>query len=295
MYFLKKNKDLFIGDKYFSEDLLIYLNRPQEGFERPHHFHNFIEITIVEEGKGYHYVNEEVMTVQKGELFLLPIGVSHVFRPLSSSSKDKLIVCNIAFDVQILKQLVNTAINHEENSFAKWCSQLVDHNAVEYLHLIDKHDTCLSIIRSMFLEFQEKQSGYSIILHAKLRELLINLFRLEYRFIPNSNSKISSFAINEAISYMHQNLHEPITLSDMANLMNISESHFIRIFKKYTNQTFIEFLQNIRIEKSCHLLLHTDFSIKEISNMVGYTNVDYFRELFVKKLGSSPKEFRKHI
>ena len=291
---MKKNKETFIGDKYFSDDLLIYLNRPEEGFERPHHFHNFIEINIVEEGRGYHFVNEEVIEVQKGELFLLPMGVSHVFRPASSSSKDKLIVCNIIFDIQILKQLINTAVSHGEIAFSKWCSRLTDNGTVDYLHFRDSYDTCLSLFRSMFLEFQEKQSGYSIILHAKLRELLIKLFRLEYRFIPNSSSKISSFAINEAISYMHQNLHEPISLSHIANLMSLSESHFVRIFKKYTNQTFIEYLQNMRIEKSCHLLLHTDLSIKEISNLVGYTNVDYFRTLFGKKIGTSPKEYRKH-
>ncbi|MCT2346833.1 helix-turn-helix domain-containing protein [Bacillales bacterium AN1005] len=290
---MNRNIERFKGKKYFSKDLFIYLNRLEEDFLRPHHYHDFIEITIIEEGSGFHYVNEKILKVQKGDLFVIPIGASHVFRPSSSNSKNKLIVCNIIFDCQVLKQIVNTAIVHGENSFAKWCTQLENNNIFDYLHLKDNHDTCLPLLRSMFVEFQEKQIGYSLILNDKLRELLIKLFRIKHQVLPKLNPKITSYAINEVLSYMHQNLHKMITLADVASLMNISESHFVRIFKKYTNQTFIEYLQNIRIEKSCHLLLHTDFSIKEVSYLVGYTNIDYFRELFLKKISVPPKEYRK--
>ncbi|MHC5534578.1 helix-turn-helix domain-containing protein [Priestia megaterium] len=292
---MEKYKYTLVASDEFLEDSFIYLNRWQESFESAHHFHDCIEITIVEEGKGYHYLNEEVMAVKKGELFVLPLGVSHVFRPSSSNSEDKLIVYNVLLNPIVLQQIVDEARSHNENHFAEWCSRLMNERINEYLHLMDKYDICLSIIRNMFGEFQQRQSGHSVILHAKLKELLINLFRLEHRFIINTDSKISSFAINEVISYMNEHLHETITIADMARLMLVSEGHFLRMFKKYTSQTFTEHLQNIRIEKSCHLLLYTDYTIKEISNFVGYKNVDYFRSLFIKKLGVAPNKFRKKV
>lgn len=287
---MKLYRETFSGERYFANDLFIFVNRHEENFEKPHHFHDFVEITIVEEGKGFHYINDEVLPVSKGDIFLLPIGISHVFRPASTNAH--LIVYNVIFDISVLKKLVDIAMSHGEQAFSIWCSQLADNNT-EFLHLVDKYDAILTLLRSMFMEFQAKQTGYTIVLHARLQELLISLFRLEHQFIPNTDSKVSSFAINEVIAYMHQHLQEPITLAQMAQTIKISQSHFVREFKKYTNQTFVEYLQNMRIEKSCHLLTYTDLPIKEICQMIGYTNVDYFRELFLKITGSLPKEYRK--
>ena len=288
---MEKRKRKFIGSTYFSEDLLIYINRWQEGFENPHHYHDFIEITIVEEGMGYHYNDDQVLSVTKGDLFIIPIDVSHVYRPSSTRSKEKLTVYNVLFDPKVIHHLLSEN-NLVDSTFIDWCQQLLTTKSINHMYLADKHESCLSLIRLMYYEFQQKQTGYSVVIQAKLRELLVNLYRIEQR-IDSTNSKIAAYPIDEIIPYIDKHLHEALTLTDMAKLMIVSERHFLRLFKKYTNQTFTEYLQHKRIERSCDLLRSTDYTIKEISHLVGYSNTDYFRSLFVKKIGIPPQKYRK--
>ncbi|MDT8860170.1 AraC family transcriptional regulator [Alkalihalobacillus sp. MEB130] len=290
---MKKYQSEFIGQSYFKDNLNLYINRWQEGFENPHHVHNFIEITIIEEGRGFHYINDEIISVKKGELFIIPIGASHVLRPSSASSPNPLTVYNVLIDPQELDYLINETDRLGEDGISKWLSSLILRSPFPYLHLKDQQDICLNLIRSMYAEYQQKQSGYSIILQSKIQELMLQLFRMKHRHTEQSESKLSTFAIDEAISFITEHLSEAITLAQIAAQMAVSERHFSRIFKKYTGQTFNEYLQNKRIERGCELLYSTNLSVKEICHQVGYKDIDYFRKLFAKKIGLSPNQYRK--
>ncbi|GAE35997.1 AraC family transcriptional regulator [Halalkalibacter akibai] len=292
---MKKVRSEFIGQSYFKNNLNFHINRWKEGFENPHHIHDFIEITIIEEGKGFHHVDDHIIPVNKGELFLIPIGASHVFRPTSPTSIHPLTVYNVLFDRQVLDSLMKETTRIGDTSLSIWLSSLGIKSTFSFLHVSDHQDICLNLIRSMYFEYQQKQPGYPIIVTAKIHELMLQLFRMKHRHTEASLPKLSVFAIDEVVSYMTEHLNQTITLAHVANKMNVSERHFSRMFKKYTGQTFNEYLQNKRIERSCELLVTTDLSIKEISYFIGYKDTDHFRKLFTKKLGLSPHQYRKNV
>lgn len=56
----------------------MYVNRATESFELLEHSHDFVEVSYISEEKGYHFIDDQVVTVQKGDLFFIPAGVSHV-------------------------------------------------------------------------------------------------------------------------------------------------------------------------------------------------------------------------
>lgn len=89
---------------------------------------------------------------------------------------------------------------------------------------------------------------------------------------------------------------DQISLAMVADKLNLNPSYLGKIFKDCTGHTFVEYLTAVRMEKSKRMLLQTDMKVKEICNMLGYSQVNYFIKLFRETTGLTPGEYRKiHI
>lgn len=98
--------------------------------------------------------------------------------------------------------------------------------------------------------------------------------------------------INAAINYMEKNISEPIDIPDIAARFNFSYSQFRRVFKAMTGVSPMDFLKNIRIQKSKHLLLTTNLLVKQIAMMCGFSSGEYFCNSFARDVGMTPSEYR---
>lgn len=98
--------------------------------------------------------------------------------------------------------------------------------------------------------------------------------------------------IEKTISYMHQHLHEKITLSTLANLINRSASHYSLIFKNRTSRSPIEYFNYLKIQMACQLLDFTDLPVNEIAEKLAFDDPFYFSRLFKKTMGMSPSKYR---
>lgn len=98
--------------------------------------------------------------------------------------------------------------------------------------------------------------------------------------------------INQMISYVKENYDQPISLKAMAKLVSMDEHYLSGLFKKKTGESFINYLQQTRIEKAKILLLETERSIVEIGRDVGIPNYNYFTKIFKRWVGCTPSQFR---
>ena len=106
-------------------------------------------------------------------------------------------------------------------------------------------------------------------------------------------SHMASSPVDQAIAYMEQNYYLDLDLSMISDLISMNSSYFSSLFKKKTGLNLINYLQNVRIEKSKQLLLNTNQKLYEISEAVGIPNVKYFCKLFKDYTGVTPSDFRK--
>lgn len=101
---------------------------------------------------------------------------------------------------------------------------------------------------------------------------------------------------NEVIkTYTHfieENIREPISAKEVANHMNISYTYFSRCFKKETGKSFSEYLTFLRLRQAVWLLRHTDETIEEIADYIGFNTANYFSSIFKKFIGITPSEYR---
>jgi len=98
-----------------------------------------------------------------------------------------------------------------------------------------------------------------------------------------------------AVEYIADNYSKPITVSDVADHVNLSRSRLYRVFMQ---QIFIspqQYLTEYRMRQAVHFLERRKGSIKEISNAVGIDNPLYFSALFKQVTGRSPKNYMKDI
>ena len=105
-----------------------------------------------------------------------------------------------------------------------------------------------------------------------------------------------SLPTRRAIEYMHKSYKQNITLTSIAKHLGLNKCYFCNIFKKETNMTFSQFLNNLRIEKSKVLLKNTQLSLLDIAVEVGFNNQSYFTMAF-KKLNAdkTPLEYRRNL
>lgn len=107
------------------------------------------------------------------------------------------------------------------------------------------------------------------------------------------DSRSGNYIVNSAKDYIAKNYSScELSLEAIADTLSISSDYLGRIFKKYTGQTFSEYLLNLRMEHAQNLLKTTHLSTIEIAEKVGYSNPTYFRISFKTHFGMTPRQFR---
>lgn len=128
---------------------------------------------------------------------------------------------------------------------------------------------------------------------AQFKSVVKDLIHTTMKIKLSSFSKKYDCIIKKAKEFIEENYVDPsLSLSTVAEKVNMSMSHFSFIFKQETGETFIEYLTNLRINKAKELLLNSDLKNVEIATKVGYNEPHYFSYIFKRKTGMSPQEFR---
>jgi AraC-like DNA-binding protein len=140
--------------------------------------------------------------------------------------------------------------------------------------------------------FQTATKFFSILCSmatATKRKLVSNMYESEI-LINISKSR----RITKACKYIEENISQKISLSDVAMLVNMSESAFSHFFKKKTGISFITHVNNLRVAKACDMLINTSSSASEICYDCGFNNKSNFIRIFTKKKQMTPIEYRKY-
>ena len=255
------------------------------------------QLILILEGSGHILINGQKYFAQVGDLIYLPPQTNYGLLKPENCSAIQLILVQFSY---ILVE------NHEVTwiwDAAKNFSVMKNPDLQWHIH-IDCPSLPLSPvekvtnyhkIKSLFLEMYNIKHASPI--DYKWHEQFI-LSQLLYETAKNhffyEKKQNHVHLINWVIKYFSEHYQENISLDDIINSVNISKSHFIRIFREYTNHTPMDYLNHFRIERAKELLCQTELSIKNISIDVGFSDEFYFSRLFKKRVGVSPQHYRKY-
>ena len=126
-----------------------------------------------------------------------------------------------------------------------------------------------------------------------ISEAIVNIKELSLENSVNENLQESQ---KSAIKkYIKENYKRDISAGDVAGILGYSDVYFSKIFKQLFDDTFINYLTKVRIDKAKVLLKDVGFNIKEVGASVGYTDSNYFTKVFKRAVGMSPSEYRGNI
>ncbi|WP_423237306.1 AraC family transcriptional regulator [Clostridium puniceum] len=115
-----------------------------------------------------------------------------------------------------------------------------------------------------------------------------NLFLYFYNFIITEN-------LPNSIKYINEHFTEDIDLKKLAGIEHYNVSYYSEWFKHNMNISPTEYIQNLRVKRAKELLLNTNLTILQISQMIGYEHNSSFTKVFKNSEKISPAEFRKRI
>lgn len=266
----KSRLPIFIMEKFMKRDY-------------PLHHHNFAELSLVIDGTGVEILNGKPHRFKRGTVsFLLPHHIHEVqlHQPIVHKY-------NCMFDIQLL--LTNRSSDILVNFLLKTGTILPSH------YDLDEEQTAFmeQIFKSMEVEYNSEKFGKDAVLHSKLLEAFVFLFRTIHPEEANiSLSTDSQQNVLDLLYYLHLHFHNDLTLHGLAKQFNWNASYISRLFKQHVGQSFIDYLHFLRVERAASLLASTSMSILDIALEVGFNSSQTLSRVFKKFKGVSPKEFR---
>ena len=165
-------------------------------------------------------------------------------------------------------------------------------------HLITPKHPAYASLKTIFTQinhlYDEAIPGYELAVKAMLLQVCFLLIQYSNR-IETPDSGTPSDMLKKVLDCIELNYSEVIIVSELADICNFSDYHFMRFFKKYMNMTCIEYINNLRLEKAVELFEKGNTSILDVSLSVGFHNLSYFHRAFKKKYHMTPLSFINEI
>ncbi|MBO4898385.1 MAG: helix-turn-helix domain-containing protein [Clostridia bacterium] len=250
------------------------------------HTHSFIEIAYTLSGKAIHILNGKSELIKENEYVVIEPGSRHQYIKIGT---EDLSIINCIFTASFPYPCATA------NSFYE-CLQNPSFNINSSNIMPDQvsriYYDSTGMVRQLFLllqdEYKKKDYKYEII----SRRLLNVIILLTVRSL-NPGEGTSTYISETVKDYVSIHYAEHNVLQVLAERLSYSIPYLSKKFKAETGESFKSFQQKIRINEAASLLIQTNRSIDEISNLVGYTDIKYFIKVFTKKQGMSPSKFKK--
>lgn len=248
------------------------------------HYHSHYEIFYINSGRCRFLLKDTVYHLEKGDLvFINPGDLHHAVYRASKTPCEIIILCFRKEDVewQMLQRLLANVNVSELHSFMGSIPALYQE---EFTNLTNR-------MLAEYAVIDEYSEGF---MGCYLLEVLLMLMR---HSVMNEeepellNSKDADILI--ATKYIYKNYNKPLSLKEVSAQAALSPTYFSKKFKQVTGMGFKEYLNYVRLRHAQTALLTTTNTITDIALENGFNDSNYFKDLFKKVYGKSPREFRK--
>lgn len=251
------------------------------------HFHDTYELYYLVEGQRYYFIDKQTYLVKAGDVVLIKPNQIHKTSLAGESYHNRILL-------QISGELMDP--------FLKACGmgsmEAVYAEDAEILSIPESERKNVErLLLQMEKELKEKQRQYQVGVKLKLAELLLTLTRYQKKAEFRQESQMAQTwkhqKVHEVADYLLTHPETQESLEELAKRFFISKSYLSRIFREVTSFTVNEYKNMNRIKKSQQYLAHSEYSITEISDMLGFENLTYYERVFKKYAGTTPLKYRK--
>ena len=268
-------------------------------YSKEDHLHNDFELFLVLKNNGLAKIDGKVNEVREGDIFLINSGdvhsyqaaklVGHNITPKDKSSVNPPLFLFIQISNHFIREYfpqIRTTV-FKSGNLANWMPQ---ERIAEIRNLL---------IDSAYDYFSDKDNEVTLNILSNLAKVLSYLYQnVEHEIINEGQKqkiKIKNARLERIISYIDENFDSQIRLQDLADMENLSVTHFSHLFSSSFGVTFQEFVNLKRTEQCIRLMANKEKTLLEISYESGFSDPKYMNKMLLKVYGCTPKEYRKSL
>ncbi|MBO4754719.1 MAG: AraC family transcriptional regulator [Bacteroidales bacterium] len=229
------------------------------------------------DGSGYYVLDGRRREVRRGQYFILPPGKPHEY---GTDPRD-------AWTIYWLHFRGEQAAIYAEGADEPRTIGVALHSRIgERILIFDELLTTLQAHQGL----EDLRYASSLLHHFLATMRYLGQYR---RALRSDEPRDACDVVEAAIHFMRENVERRVTLRDVAAYVGYSPSHFTTLFRRRIGQSPLAYFCRLKVERACHLLLHSDLKVNQICYKVGIDDPFYFSRLFSKAKGVAPSEFRR--
>ncbi len=258
------------GDQLDARGFAVRDTTLEAGRVIPLHWHDYLEWELVTEGEGEQVYNGERFPVRRGSVYMLSDCDYHSFRAVG-----RVRLLNVRFHGKLL----NGALSHRLLCGPNRLICTADEGEISHL---------CGVVEAL----RREETAPGRFSEALAAALLTELTVFPIRRAPSAADAPLPLTIQRATAYINANFREEMSLSALAERLDVSVNYLGTLFKKHTGRTFNDYLNQVRLRYACGLLCHSGQPVCEIAHAAGYASPEYFSCVFRKKMDLTPGEYR---
>ncbi len=253
------------------------------------HWHKEWEFGIITEGEGIVAMDNKQYRLKAGDFFFNNAEVLHA---AWASMSGTVTMHVIVFHPRVVGG------SRESVFWQKYVTPLNEHPHMRGFVLKDDEERkarCAQLVEEIWDKCSKKDPGYEFLVRADLSELTYIAFQQSQNELDVIQKKENRDAkrTKKMMLYIQAHYGEDISLAQLSECADISESECMRCFKRVIGITPIQFIKQFRIQQAKILLTNTAEKIVDIGLQCGFQDMSYFSKTFQQQCGCTPTEYRK--
>ncbi len=248
------------------------------------HFHNYFEISYCYFGEGVVFLGEKSEPYGPGTISLIPSNFPHGIHSKEGG------VCRWEFLYLDFAGFVERCYQSDVYKGMRILDQIT-----QFPIMIESEDypRISNVVRAILDENREQETLNREAVGGYMFVLLQELVRLNKRMSEiNKKESLHVEKIRPALVYIETHYHEEIKIKTLAEVCNLSEPYFRKLFRNCMKTSPLEYINTVRVQKACDYLQKKDFPVNDLAWQVGYSSVSTFERNFKKIVGQTPKQWR---
>lgn len=249
------------------------------------HWHEELEIPVVLSGSVRYQLKDKAYELHTGEGIIINSCIPH---SATSFGEDEPVILTTILHPSLLYGTPASAI------YQKLLYPYMNTTAMSGILLNDKEAEVMKRIDTLY---QNAHFGYELQIKSMLCKLFFDILS-PYQVIlsayrPSNKEALSRLAL--LLNAIHNGYSEPLSLSELASTVSVSRESCCRFFKSMTGKTISQYLEDYRITQSILLLQDDQYSITQVSYLVGFGNPGRFSAAFSKRMNCTPRQYRQRF
>lgn len=237
------------------------------------HTHPYFHMFLVRHGQAQFVVAEQSLTLNAGQCLIVPPDTLHSYANTTDTTTDYM---------EIKFTLPKTSMHARAMQIS---GQILENELANTLfkQILEEYST----------KFNPADDAPAAYLSALLHALTEECRRQDSREFAYMDASECSEVAQQVIRYLENNYAEDVSLDALAAALGYNKTYLCGVFKRDTNLTILDCLNTIRIRRAAELIVYSDHSLSQVSELCGFSSVSHFNRVFLKYVGTTPGQCRR--